>query len=627
MLGAMFLLMLTGIETDTQLIRRNARIATGVALGGLVVPFGLGYLTAYAIPDDLLANPERPVVFALFFATGLAVSAIPVIAKVLLDLGLLRRRFGQTVLAAGMIDDTAAWILLSIVIALATEAATTPTTMAVAAGRIVVFLALSVTVGRWIVDRALAFAQDRGTTPDGVLTLAVATAFGFGALALGFGIEAVMGAFVAGVVLGLNPRLPVEVVGRLHSMALAVFAPVFFAMAGLAVDVSLLAEPRPAALTALVVTVAVVGKCGGAAVMARWMGVDGWTSLAYGAALNARGAVGIIIASIGLDIGILSPTVYSMIVVTSVVTSMIAPPLVRAFLRRGPTDPEEDHRLERESTGPIAGITPRRVLVPMRARPEVAPVHEIISDLVASISDTAAVTILTVTDRTSRPEADLFLERVATRFPPRTTRRAVVADDVIGTIVRLAGTGYDLVVLGAPEVDAGQDLFDPVIDAVTCLAPCPTLIVAGRRLDRVVWPPARILVPADGTNASRGAARLALTIARGAVVSAVHVVPRSPYARTGAPQRAVERRTSLGREFVDDVARLGPAYSTPVEGHVIMGRGDLSSDILSAVADQRADLVVMSTNVRPGSTRLHLGPQVEAILKHAPCPVLLLNES
>jgi nucleotide-binding universal stress UspA family protein len=105
------------------------------------------------------------------------------------------------------------------------------------------------------------------------------------------------------------------------------------------------------------------------------------------------------------------------------------------------------------------------------------------------------------------------------------------------------------------------------------------------------------------------------------------VVPRSPYARTGAPQRAVERRTSLGREFVDDVARLGPAYSTPVEGHVIMGRGDLSSDILSAVADQRADLVVMSTNVRPGSTRLHLGPQVEAILKHAPCPVLLLNES
>ncbi|MGA9597939.1 MAG: universal stress protein, partial [Acidimicrobiia bacterium] len=377
----------------------------------------------------------------------------------------------------------------------------------------------------------------------------------------------------------------------------------------------------------LTIVVAIVGKCLGAAAVARWMGVDAWTSLAYGAALNARGAIGIIVASIGLDLGILSKEIYAIIVLTSVVTSMLAPPLVRSFLRRVAVDSEEDKRLTREAAGPILGRTPRRILVPIRARPEVAPVHEVASEVVRSINPSAQVTLLTVVaDTESRPLAAELLETLVPRFRPASPQCVVdVGDDPTAAILRFAQTGFDLVVVGAPETESGEGLFDPVVDTVTRLAPCPVLIVAGHGLGFVSWPPRRIMVPVAGTDTSLGAARLALTLAEGAEVSAVHVVPRSRYATSGAPGRLLERRVSLGREVVAEIEQLGKSYAATVSGHVLTSSGDFVEDILDAIARQDIDLLVMGSSLRPGSARLHLGPRVEEILQLAPCPVLLVN--
>ncbi len=117
--GAMFLLLVTGLETDLGLIRRQARTALGASLGGIVVPFATGYALGAWIPDVLLADPDRRMVFALFLATAMSISAIPVIAKVLMDLKLMRRDVGQTIIAAGMTDDAVGWMLLSVVTGLA----------------------------------------------------------------------------------------------------------------------------------------------------------------------------------------------------------------------------------------------------------------------------------------------------------------------------------------------------------------------------------------------------------------------------------------------------------------------------------------------------------------------------
>ena len=119
LIGVMLLLVITGLETDLALIRRKARTALGVAVGGLVVPFISGLVLGWLFPADLLTDQSQRTVFALFLATALSISAIPVLAKVLIDLRMIRRDIGQTMLAAGMIDDITGWTLLGIVAGLA----------------------------------------------------------------------------------------------------------------------------------------------------------------------------------------------------------------------------------------------------------------------------------------------------------------------------------------------------------------------------------------------------------------------------------------------------------------------------------------------------------------------------
>src|SRR5690554_1763340 len=155
LLGVMFLLLITGLETDLALIRRQAKAAAGSSIGGILVTFTSGFVLGSFLPESLLADPERRIVFALFIATAMSISAIPVIAKVLMDLNLMRRDVGQTIIASGMSDDTTGWILLSIVAGLASTGVVTAGAVFQAAGRVLVFLVISFTLGRWLVKRLL----------------------------------------------------------------------------------------------------------------------------------------------------------------------------------------------------------------------------------------------------------------------------------------------------------------------------------------------------------------------------------------------------------------------------------------------------------------------------------------
>lgn len=627
MLGAMLLLVITGIETDIPLIRRHARTAIGIAAGGLVVPIIGGLLVAAAVPDSLVGDPSRRGVFALFLATALAVSAIPVVAKILLDLGLIRRTFGQTVLAAGMIDDTIAWILLSIVLGLSGGAETSGLGLALSVGRILLFLLLAATAGRWIVDRLLAKVQDHGRSSDRGLTLVIVVALAFGAVSHAIGIEAILGAFVAGIIFGQNSRLSSDLVKQLHSMTLAVFSPIFFAIAGLKVDLRLLVTPQLLLLAALVLVVAIVGKVGGAYGGARLVGVDHWSAVGYGAALNARGAVGIIIASIGLTIGILSAELYAMVALAAIVTSLMAPGLVKWALGHVPIEAEEGRRLRSEfaaESGPLGRL--RRILLPVKARPEIAPVHELESRLVQLLGKDPSLTLLSVTDE-RKGSGVAFLARLAGLFPNRNVDKRLASGDPATAILHEAAKGYDLIVLGAPEPSAETDvIFNPIIDTVARLAPCPTLIVTGSHPGESAWPPQRILVPTNGSVPSRRAVALALTIAQAAEASviALSVAIEPTYARAGAQPLSTERAMARAMESVGEVAALGEALGVEVEA-LAPSAAAPEQAILDIASTHRVDLIVLGTGLRPGSTRLFLGPRVEAILGNATCPVIVLN--
>jgi Kef-type K+ transport system membrane component KefB len=631
LLGAMFLLLITGLETDLPLIRRHAKTAVGVAAGGLVLPFASGFVMALYLPDFLLASPERRLTFALFVATALSISAIPVIAKVLIDLNLMRRDIGQTIMAAGMVDDTSAWILLSIVLGLASGEAVTAGSVLFAAGKILVFMALSFTLGRWLLSHALNFVQDRVEAPDKLLTLVVAAAFVWGAAAQAIEIEAVLGAFVVGILFGTMRRLPEEVVHKLESMALGVFAPIFFAVAGLKVNIPALLSPQLLAITGVVLAVAVFGKLGGAYLGARLVGLDHARAFAFGSALNARGAVEIIIATIGLSLGVLSQNMYSIIVLMAVATSLMAPAMLRRALQHVTPDEEEARRLRQEELAEgslVAHIN--RVLLPVRLRSGNGgrTLQTVETHLLRKLGAGTAVTLLNVAPEGARAEGAAYLDFLSKDLQGSVISKKVVEDDSpVEAILDEARKDYDLIILGASEKVSGSDVvFNPVTDQIMRRAPCPSLIVKGREVEGH-WPPRRILVPTNGSTASRNAAEVAFSLAKGEKVQVKLLDVVEETGRRGHRYDAARRRQfSNAARAVSALQELGELQGVSPTTEVRVGPHP-EAVILEVARKQRVDLIILGTDLHAGPDLVFLGSRVEAILDEAPCPVIIVNSS
>ena len=630
LLGAMFLLILTGLETDIPLIRRQAKTAIGVAAGGLILPFASGFALALYLPDFLLADPDRRLVFTLFVATALSISAIPVIAKVLIDLNLMRRDIGQTIMAAGMIDDTVAWILLSIVLGLASGGAVTFGTVLYSAGKILLFMLVSFTLGRYLLKHALDFMQDRVVGPDRLLSLVVAAAFAWGAVAQAIQIEAVLGAFVVGILFGTMRRLPNDVVHKLESIAIGIFAPIFFAIAGLKVNIPSLLTPQLVLISLLVIAVAVFGKMVGAYTGGRIIGLDHWRSLAYGSALNARGAVEIIIATIGLSLGILSQEMYSIIVLMAVVTSLMAPTLLRWTLRHVVPDEQESKRLRLEAlAGNSLLAQVNRVLLPVRQRegPDRFDLQKIETHLIGKLGPDLAVTLLNVTAGNPRGQATHYLNEMGRLFGTADlSKRVIESDKPVEAILDEAQKDYDLIILGASEKASGSDiLFNPLTDKLVRLAPCPTLIVKGTRVGEH-WPPKRILVPTNGSSSARSAAEIAFALARNedvqvTLLNVVESEKRGDY-RFDSSGRSRERQLSNAHQIVESLKGLGEAQDITAETQVRIG-GAPEQVILELAASY--DLIVLGTGARASLERVFLGPRVEAVLDEALCPVVVIS--
>lgn len=636
LLGAMFLLIITGLETDIPLIRAHARTAVSVSLGGIAVTFTSGFLLASAMPDNLVMDPDKRLVFNLFVATAMSVSAIPVVAKVLMDLGLMRRTIGQTILASGMVDDTVAWTLLSIVLGIAAADQIMAGTLLFAGTKILLFLIVAFTAGRWLIQRALNFTQDRIQSPEAILSLVIVLAFLFGAVTQALGIEAVLGAFVVGIILGTLPRMPVRVVHQLEAITIGFFAPLFFAYAGLKVDLRSIAQGDLPFWAILVLAVAISGKYVGTYFGARVLGgKDHYSALAFGSGLNARGAVEIIIASIGLGAGILTLEMYSIIVMMAVVTSVMAPFGLRWALARVPVDSAEETRLKREALEANNLVTnARRVLVPVRLLsesedgPAFAALKGLERHLLNRMPSTFAVTLLTVVSSEERGRAARFLAKLREGFDVRELEvKLVVSDESPRDIILAeARCGYGLLVLGATRIDSEDNLFNPVIDELVRMSPCPVMVARGA-IDEKAWQPSSILVPTNGTAASLRAAETAFSIAQAegpeCRVTALYVVEGSddPFGpRVTRPAQSL----ALAEDIVGTVASLGAAMGITVDTRIRHGVKP-SRIVLEEAESGRVDLIVVGTDLRPGTRRLHLGREVERIFTGAPCPVLVVN--
>lgn len=614
LIGILFLMIVVGLETDLSLIKARWRAAAGVGFGGLVVPFAFGFLAALFAPASLLAGEDRTV-FALFLAVALALSAIPVLAKILSDLRLLKREFGQTALAAGMIDDITGWALLGMVISLASAGVLTVGAVVATIGAIVIFFVATFLLAR-PVRWALGLIIDRSTSRDMALTFVVALAFGWGAFSQWLHLEPILGAFAVGVLFGQVRQMPIDVTHKLESITNGVFAPIFLATAGLRLRIDQLLEPGLLVMTLLLFLVAAAGKLGGGYLGARWLArTPGREALGYGIALNARGVLGIVVATVGLSMGIFGVEIYSMVVVTSLLTSVMAPVGLKLVFGEGEEEGPEDSRL-----------VFRRALLPVRVRDSGGDeLRSLEASALAAVGEPGAqVTLLSVVDDTETELADRYLKTVAASFPKGLTmKRRVLRGDPVRAIVDEAAKGFDLVALGATEdhPDDGS-LFGSVIDEVVRLAPCPSLVFTARGEQ---WPPRIIMVPTGGSQSAARAADFAFAVAgRETTVLLVHVVDPESGSESGIGRSSsAATRMEIGQEIVTELRQAGERSGVPVLSEVVMG-GAMTASIVDR-AGRGVDLMVLGTSVRVGTQRLFLGPRVERIIRDSPCSVVVLN--
>ena len=631
LMGAMLLLLITGLETDLALIKHHSRSAFGTAIGGLILPLILGFGFCFLIPDSLLVDPAQRIVFSLFLATSISVSAIPVIAKVLIDLNLIRRDIGQITIAAGMIDDTAAWILLSIVLGLIEFGVVTAQNVLFSVGKVLLFLSVSFVAGKWIAAKVVSFAQNSIKSRYKFLTILILFSFGFGAIAQSLRLEAVLGAFIAGIIFSRIPAVPKEAIDRIESFTFGIFAPIFFAAAGLKVSLEPLLNPELLLIGIGLIVVATLSKVAGAYIGARWVGrSDHWTALSFGAGLNARGAIQIIVATIGLSFGIISQEIFSLIIIMAVVTSIMAPFMLRYTLKKVKPKDEEIARLKQEELHKDNFMSSvHRVLLPVRKRDDFEK-KLIEAKIIKKLAQNRELdlTLLTITDAQNKNDCALFLDELAKLFTNiSVTKKVIVSSNAIESILDEASKSYNLILIGATEKDKkSKMIFNPVVDNIVRLSSCPSIVVqSGFHSDS--WQPDRILVPTNGSLAARRAAQVAFALASD-ISQEVHIIKvieeKEDIYNLDMEGSIKERQFTFAYQITEELKKLGESLSVNTFSEVEIGT-DTESVILEMAKEKNFDLIVLGTDIRPGSEKLYIGPRVERVLNNAPCPVLLVN--
>ncbi|MEH2180578.1 cation:proton antiporter domain-containing protein [Nostoc sp.] len=650
-LGVLFLLIVTGLETDLKLILRKGKTALLISLGGIIVPFITGFGLGWLLPDNFLAEPEKRLVFSLFIATAMSISAIPVIAKVLMDLNLIRRDIGQVTLAAGMTDDTIGWILLSVVSGLASSGKFDFGTIFHSVSAAILFLAIAFTIGRTIVDQILRWVDDYVGGISASISVVLILSLSAAALTHALGLEAALGAFVLGILAGQSRRFSNEAGHMLEVFTAGFLAPIFFASAGLKVNLLALLVPETLLFGLIVLVVACVGKFTGAYLGSRVGGLSHWEGLAMGSGMNARGAMEIVVATIGLSLGVLNPQMYSIIVMVAIATSLMAPPLLRWTLSKVVMSEEEARRLEQEEQDSRSFIKQiQRVLIPTSGGPNIQLAAQLVGYM-AHQNSIEVTSLYALSDkqpqsRTRRMAATQVKDTAAEQALAAVTEEMQLpADTTLQTktesgrnkaevILNEANKNYDLIVLGASEqISPQKALFNLLVDRVVQEAPCATMVVKSHlpqpkgkicKIDQQQLN--KILVPTVGTEYSKNAVEMASTIAAqtGALVMIVNVINLPQVEYILYEQRSLAPVKEIAHDMLEQQAEMGRNLGADVKTYILQGSSP-EREILKFAQTEEVDLILLGSSIRMVTGRVFFGHRVDTILSKAHCPVAVIT--
>jgi Kef-type K+ transport system membrane component KefB/nucleotide-binding universal stress UspA family protein len=626
-MGAILLLLIAGLEADLLILRQKAVPGLLAAAGAI----GSSLVFATFVAVKLLHRaPEN----GLFLGLVYSVTAVSVVAKLLIEREALRRDYAQVMLAAGIASEVLVWPLISVLSSLHERsnpwiAGARSTLLAVG------FFALMLTVGRRFTFWAMRRVADTTAIANGELSLILLLVSVSAIITASIGLHPLLGAFVFGVLLSRAPRATVALKERIQALTVSFFAPIFFGLAGMRVN--LFELHGIGSLRGIAVLLLGVG------LLKVFFGVLGaklgrlplWEAASVGVGLNLKGGSDVVVAIVGVELTLLSPDLYTMYAVVAILTVLITPPILAKLAARAQPGQAEVERLNHEEARRRAYFADmERVLVPMvvELRPELA------ASLVESIAlakslqrEIFDITELATTSDTSLTRGNTVAELVeashkiarASEHDYVELQHTLLEKDTIEAVLEATETQH-IVFAGVTGIDEGSATlsFGAMHDALVRDAACDVLLAvhAGPALAA----PKRILVPVNGLEHSLAAADVAAYIAKTSnaelvLFNVAHARLDMMFWKESEHRDLLQAGYTIVREAQFRIARLGVRQSTRVQ----LG-ADPAHIILEELKKRSYSMIVMGATGRTSDGVLALGSTVEHVLRHAAMPRVLL---
>ncbi|WP_287131137.1 cation:proton antiporter [Candidatus Cyanaurora vandensis] len=607
-MGLIFFMFLVGLEFNSEHLRGKGQAAMVVSHASIVAPFLLGALLALYLYQSLSNDTVPFISFALFMGAAMSVTAFPVLARILTERNLHKTYLGTIAITCAAVDDVTAWCMLAFVISVVRSGdmlAALPTTLLA-----VVYIAFMLTVGRMLLNRLADYVEAQ---QNGKLTQLMVAIIFVGMLVSAMiteliGIHTVFGAFLFGAVMPQRSVFVRDLAEKTEDFTIVFLLPIFFAYTGLRTQFGLLNDGALWLDCALVVFAATLGKFGGSTLAAKLSGLSWREASALGVLMNTRGLMELIILNIGLDLGVISPALFAMMVIMALVTTFATTPVLNWVYPQ--------RLFGEEDALPVATDPTYAILVPV-ANPdsEQGLVHLAVAlarpeGLAARVYPVNLVRLgdeYTYTDLPERVTAMLSQSQerlavlVAEVQSPILQPISQMSEDITTDLCRLAKqTGADLVLLGWHRPGFVADPLGGKVRRVLETAPTDVAVFVDRGLN--LGTGSRLVVPYGGTVHDLLALELALRLALGHGAN-LTVLQTTPFSRETRDLIAV---------FQERVNLECIAFNQdPVEGLV--------------EASRRASLLVMGTSPQWGTERHLFGPTPDELITRCQTSLLIVR--
>ena len=621
--GLLLFMVLVGIELDPRLLRGRGHAAVITSHVSIIAPFGLGSLLALYLYPRLSDASVDFVGFALFMGAAMSVTAFPVLARILTERNLLRTKLGAVTLACAAVDDVTAWSLLAVVVAIVRTGGGEMPLWLTFAGT-AAYIGVMFGVVRPLMARVLRLYESRGHLSQDVLALVLLGLLGSAATTEWLGVHALFGAFLFGAILPRDRAFVRDLTAKMEDLTVVFFLPLFFASTGLKTSIGLVSGSELWGYFGLVMLVAVAGKFGGSTLAARLTGLSWRESGALGVLMNTRGLMELVILTIGLELGVISPALFAMMVLMALATTFMTTPLLEwiypARLLVGEPDVAGDESdapmtvvvpVSLPSSGPALLRVARALAPPDRlrvyglhlARPETRSVLDATADdaVPPDPSDSPLGPLLAAA---AAADVDVRPLEFVTRDPGRD-----IADIALQK-------GADLVLMGWHKPVVSQSILSGTVYDVLKHTRSDVAVYLGRTFR----PWARVLVPYRG--GVHDAAALALAVRIGATTDAevtlLHVV---------APGADTPARGLSGDASGDGAPALQPlrpdALPEAVAVRVVEGADPVQ--VLVDVAREGYDLVVVGISDAWGLEPSVFSTRHERLARECPSSMLIVR--